>query len=393
MSTTGPILPLELIEIVLDDLGDITSLKSCALVCRNWLLSTRRLLFHTVSLDYNKSDYKDLIDILESSSDIADCVRCLNLRGSDPSYLTSTGIGRACAKLFRVESLVLRIPYVDETIFTELLSSLSAVVRSAKSLSLECVRFENGDQIGRFIGAFPLLTELDLSNSGFTDTSITNPRVFKQLSPQTHRPRLRTLRMMQCYGDFSQQLIQASMLHLQHLTICTDSFNEIHPVLEATAIEALESLEIALFGSGSSTSGSSVLCYPKLQTGYNWVTIISDLCQFPSRLSNLRVFTAYTTVYDDHEHESMYWLYATLSNLPPTLVDIDLHIELEAGACQMINWENIESIIESRNLVSLRRVVLIFYLYGNGLQVVQELLIERLTKLKMSQSGILQIQF
>ncbi|KAF9270871.1 hypothetical protein L218DRAFT_993407 [Marasmius fiardii PR-910] len=94
MASPRTSLPSEIIEHVLDQFGDsVPDLKTCSLVCRDWLPRARHHLFHTLSLPFEEKDSttiptsssaqlvdpKSIIDILHSAPHLIQWIQKLTL--------------------------------------------------------------------------------------------------------------------------------------------------------------------------------------------------------------------------------------------------------------------------------------------------------------------------
>ncbi|THU77144.1 hypothetical protein K435DRAFT_703039, partial [Dendrothele bispora CBS 962.96] len=75
-------LPQELVDSIIDHLfDDPVSLKTCALVSKSWLPSTRHHIFHHIRLDpsQNPNPTKSLCRLLKTTPEIRPCVQHLHL--------------------------------------------------------------------------------------------------------------------------------------------------------------------------------------------------------------------------------------------------------------------------------------------------------------------------
>lgn len=80
LTMTQPTLPLELVELLLSHaLDDGSTLKRCTLVCRSWLPDARRALFRNLKFD-ERTDYRQILDIMKNSPGIRSCVKHLSLK-------------------------------------------------------------------------------------------------------------------------------------------------------------------------------------------------------------------------------------------------------------------------------------------------------------------------
>ena len=98
-----PTLPSELMGAIIDEVGlkgDITTLKQCALVSKDFVYQAQKYLFHTIDLDRRlpwKKYYQGFHRLLSASPHIGEYVRSLHLGdggeedfGGDDSWITTT---------------------------------------------------------------------------------------------------------------------------------------------------------------------------------------------------------------------------------------------------------------------------------------------------------------
>lgn len=263
------LLPIELVESIIDLLDDTPSLRACALVTRAWLPSLRRRLFHTTSFD-TKFNYVAFIAMLEVSSGIADCIRHLRLtalkRISSPwgprpipnqDYLT--GMTALCSKLSNVHTLHL-VDFTFQLVSPEKLASLlisfGAIMATSTHLLLDQVSFARADEIRRFIGAFPNLTDLSLTRSSDAHyMNVLKNSPYDVLSETSNAPpRLGSLRMFRCSGDIVRPVLQACTLQLRHLAYWTCIGYDADALREA--VSGCESLDLGYCGSDAATKQS-----------------------------------------------------------------------------------------------------------------------------------------
>lgn len=153
-----PTLPSELIEAIIEEVGmkdDVTTLKQCALVSKDFLYQAQKHLFRTIDLDRRlprKKYYQRFYRLLSASPHIGEYVRELHLGdggeedfGTDESWITTTKTLPAMLQLLpRVESFSLSFNS-DLTSWKnlpgDLRSALSALFRlpSLQSVALEFI--------------------------------------------------------------------------------------------------------------------------------------------------------------------------------------------------------------------------------------------------------------
>ncbi|KAF8996741.1 hypothetical protein BDQ17DRAFT_1429541 [Cyathus striatus] len=82
LSSLSPVFPLEIFELVIDEIASSKELESrfrglnaCALTCRDFLIPSRRHLFHQITLNHNYYRTKSFYDALTSSPWITHYVR------------------------------------------------------------------------------------------------------------------------------------------------------------------------------------------------------------------------------------------------------------------------------------------------------------------------------
>ena len=153
-----PTLPSELMEAIIDEVGlkgDITTLKQCALVSKNFVYQAQKYLFHTIDLDRRlprKKYYQRFHRLLSASPHIGEYVRSLHLGdggeedfGVDDSWITTTKTLPATLRLLpRVEAFSLTFN-TDLTSWknlpADLRSAIAAIFRlpTLKNVALEFI--------------------------------------------------------------------------------------------------------------------------------------------------------------------------------------------------------------------------------------------------------------
>ncbi|EKM55204.1 uncharacterized protein PHACADRAFT_120331 [Phanerochaete carnosa HHB-10118-sp] len=172
MSIVGPMLPPELFDETLDHLWDDTNaLRTCSLVCRDWVPTTRLHLFRTVRLS-SETACTEFSALSENSPAIARCVRKLTISaqysgvGADSRGIeddewvnASAEIARTLGVHGRVNTLALsRLRWTSLEQCTR--DAYKAVFRGVKTLLLFEVRFHASGDVLEFLDAFPDLEEL-----------------------------------------------------------------------------------------------------------------------------------------------------------------------------------------------------------------------------------------
>jgi hypothetical protein len=244
-----PSLPLDLVEDILDAiLQDFSSLKACSVVCRFWLPPTRRRLFRRMVMDH-QTDYQNLLSVLKTSPEIARCVRDLEILGHLGPCPWLNDVAQVCPTFTNIESLRLRtlvFQFLNSGSLEQLLESLAAVMETTRVLCIEHVVFDQETQIRDFISSFPRVAELSLVGCGCFRTMNTRSKPIERVKSRALCPKLRILRMCDCYREVSEALLQSADLHLQQLTLHTSAINERDPLLDAdpSLFESVESLDL-----------------------------------------------------------------------------------------------------------------------------------------------------
>lgn len=172
VQSSGPSLPPELFDETLDHLwDDIKTLRTCSLVCRSWVPTTRLHIFRTVRLS-SEAACSQFSTLLENSPAIARCVRKLTIsaqyagvgadnRGiEDDAWVNASAeIARRLGQHGRVNTLALsRLRWTSLAQSTR--DAYKAVFRGVKTLLLFEVRFHASGDVLEFLDAFPDLEEL-----------------------------------------------------------------------------------------------------------------------------------------------------------------------------------------------------------------------------------------
>ena len=90
---------------------------------------------------------------------------------------------------------------------------------------------------------------------------------------------------------------------------------------------------------------------------YNLALFIPALAQFPLNLVGLKTFVAHIDIaYRTDLVFNVEWLYGALSNLPPTILEIEVNITTDYEECDKIDWDRIGETIECKSFKHLRSI-------------------------------------
>ncbi len=114
----SPRLPPELSDAVMDFLhNDKKTLRTCALVCKAWVATSRLHLFHEITLQVKDGRFSEVFaQMLRSASAVSSSVKVLHVR---PAATHSKGILRPSSALSVLDhlpalhSLILHVPIID----------------------------------------------------------------------------------------------------------------------------------------------------------------------------------------------------------------------------------------------------------------------------------------
>ncbi|EIN05426.1 hypothetical protein PUNSTDRAFT_137538 [Punctularia strigosozonata HHB-11173 SS5] len=156
-------LPLELLDIIIDEIDDFDTLKAVSLVSKSLIRPAQRRLFHRVEMnDYDGSEHlRGLQEALTSSERVAEAVRTLEINGEVGNARHLMDFLAACTRLRTLRaydmvwptepalvwsSSTLRTLELDECIFRSY-DPLVALLRGSPclmKLSMETCQFERG---------------------------------------------------------------------------------------------------------------------------------------------------------------------------------------------------------------------------------------------------------
>jgi hypothetical protein len=164
-------LPPELCDMIIDFCAaDTDQLRTCALVCRQWLPSSRMHLFHGISL--NDRTTSRWLEVITSNNRIASFVQSLEIRNEESLY--SEEFSQVLALMGkhtrpRVLILHLRVPceiYLDIVAKNKLLFLNVSVIRIAGQPSSQqgsSAIVHTFEAFAQFICSFQMLRKLEIS--------------------------------------------------------------------------------------------------------------------------------------------------------------------------------------------------------------------------------------
>ena len=175
-----PRLPIELWELVIDNLNDDrrfafrnSALLACSLACKSFLPATRRLLFYHVHLTCREvaERFLDVICSLPSSTNPCRYVRKFRM-SEGRCGIRSRWISKALPVL--AERLLDVTTLEFETLLWNLLDddgrrAILSGFLEIRDLKLKYCDFETSEQLNRFIASFPSLVNLHCSSSYWND--------------------------------------------------------------------------------------------------------------------------------------------------------------------------------------------------------------------------------
>jgi hypothetical protein len=174
MSESSIDVPQELVDEILSHLGypalDTVTLVSSALVCRSWLISSRRILLQRVSL--TKTNIDGFKDLLTSNPDLAFYIRGIEVwysggQGKD-ALLWLNSVSWIFGQVERLEHLFMsNISWLaaDEDTKASFHNQLSHVLPTVTHLTLRRILFTNRLDLEHFILAFPNLKSVVCSTA------------------------------------------------------------------------------------------------------------------------------------------------------------------------------------------------------------------------------------
>ena len=163
-------LPIELCELVIDNIDSKHTLRACRLACRAFLPASSRRLFYHVDLSYRDTAERFLDIICSVPSPTSPCryVRKLCLNEGRRREVENRWINKALPLLTErllevtiLELKFLRWNLLDSIGRTAILSSFLKV----QSLEMIFGKFESSEQINQFIASFPSLVDLYCSQN------------------------------------------------------------------------------------------------------------------------------------------------------------------------------------------------------------------------------------
>jgi hypothetical protein len=162
-------LPIELCELVIDNLDSEHTLRACSLACRAFLPASRRRLFYHVDLFDRDTAERFLHTICSVPSPTSPCryIRKLCLsegRRGDENLWINKALPLLTERLLEVTTLELEFllwKLLDEIGRIAILSSFLKV----RSLEMIFSKFESSEQMNQFIGSFPSLVDLYCSQT------------------------------------------------------------------------------------------------------------------------------------------------------------------------------------------------------------------------------------
>jgi hypothetical protein len=176
-----PRLPLEIIDYIIDFLHDNrTSLRTCALVCRAWLTSSRRHLFEKVFISSAGGYFacRRLYKAIQQSPDIALHTRELSYSHIYKIHPASPIPIEPVPRLLRSFTM-LRALQIHHIFWTHLTPEVRESIRtllalpSLVHLAVDSVRFSELEHFTNLVR--PHLKRLDISNPGFLQTDTKSP--------------------------------------------------------------------------------------------------------------------------------------------------------------------------------------------------------------------------
>ena len=240
----GLILPIEICEIVIDNIHDPGTHRACSLTCGAFLPASRRSLFYHVDL-FNRYIAQSFLDIICSAPFTTSPIRYIRSLCLREKRTGDEWVNRALPILaerlpdfvisLELENLLWNLP--------ENIGQIPILSRFLKVRNLEMpeCKFGSSEQMNQFIASFPSLVDLDCSK---TYWSIENPLTLTADLPQT----LRSLYISSEHTPFFYHLLRRE-LHprvpvLYFLFIDLDDTEEVGILLK----EMGSSLESLSFG-------------------------------------------------------------------------------------------------------------------------------------------------
>jgi hypothetical protein len=189
-ASTAATIPQEMVDAITDQLQaskDWYGLKSFGLVQKSWLSSSRRHLFHTISVKIRNIDW--FLEILTvPSRSVTPYVRRLVVNNDHDMLLNK--ILPVAQPLHAVKSLSIALLSWGDLI-PEAKENLISVFKHITFLSIHCVNFDSLSQAVHFITSYPYLEELSLMGGYWRSDLSPSP---SQMPDQSGLARLKTLR-------------------------------------------------------------------------------------------------------------------------------------------------------------------------------------------------------
>ncbi|KAG7445410.1 uncharacterized protein BT62DRAFT_193740 [Guyanagaster necrorhizus] len=156
-------LPQEIVDTIIDELKDYThDLKSCSLTCRSFFPQTRVHLFTSIELSSNKRCQEFMVLRSSSPYDLSSYVRSLtiNFRRSDLTFQNLLDV-ITCLTVHHITLERLNWGKLTE----DMQGALSTSFPHLRSISFVHVKFPDYQTICGFLGGFPELQDVSLSDA------------------------------------------------------------------------------------------------------------------------------------------------------------------------------------------------------------------------------------
>jgi len=323
-------LPQELVDMIIDQLhNDRDALSVCALVCRSWLPTARVHLFGSIALA-KRTDFANLIGLLDGSPVLTGSVHTITIYGDLPFSLgadTYEWLGEAFKVMSRLEKVKkIRWWAVDWGVVECVLRGCPYTLPQVPELCADGVRFASVENIVSFFRTSTNVTSLSLHDIHVTDLEPSNmPSLF------THsRPRLRRLSLMN--NGTNGPLVDLLLLSQFELDL-----RSLHmawtPQLGSLVIKSRFQ---TLLGAVASTVQELLVvmkCNPP-----------EALVKYLGSFSQLRLLTF---IFEDPKSDQAQlctWLYSALSELPRSLEQIVL--KFNTPSCSLARWDTSTSGVE-----------------------------------------------
>ncbi|TFK39604.1 hypothetical protein BDQ12DRAFT_62134 [Crucibulum laeve] len=341
---------------------DSLTLKSCSLVSRGWLISSRAHLFHDIRIDdHNFDEFTSLI--IHSLSTIHPFVKRLELA---PEKLDCRWLRRLVPFLTELTSVInLRIQNVDWSALHSYSRSsfLFNFAPTLTELRINHMSFDSFKEVVDIVSAFPLLVSLSLDHVQWKDPNFDPPT---RDSGKYLPPSVRSLHLGTC---IIRHVVHWLLSHEQHPTINHLDLGPLHQsdipttsLFMALSGPALQSIKVRFDAVGGGIHANDDMVDIPMFTPPEGVCHTAVKCAQLGYLTELRYFEIKSYVhYSDHQRSTAIFLAPSIcsSFISPLLEEVVFNVALSrVGELDMhaIDWQALDSAFDRKELVRLQKV-------------------------------------